>query len=234
MFLFLLLLIVLFVLPFLNFLIWFPSFFSVKDNVTIGIHAVGYFGETVVSTTGAKFNLVFINVVLFPAQVTFPNKPSDWGDDSPIKSDQFNSYVSGDVLNGKISTDKSNGELVLRILLFLGFKNVLGILLLFGFVEDSVDLSHFLVVVNGSNPALFFIDITVFILLLSLCVSRHCNPSFLIIQSLFSLRTFLIVLILTLLLIDWLLFFLNDFLHNWKWLLSQLLWKTFIDVHCMG
>lgn len=224
MFLFSLLLLELFLLPFLYFLIGFPTFFSVKNDVTIHVHWIWNLGKTVVSTAGAKFDFIFDNIKLFPTKITFPDESSDWGDDSTIKWDKFDSHVSGYVLDGKISTDQSDGKLFLLLsllLIFLPFEYFILSWLFSYFLLDisCVDFSHLFGVIIWGNPTLLIINVTVLLFFNFLYVLRNFNPSFLIIQWLFSLRI-LIILLFASLFLDCLFFILNNFLNNWKRLLS--------------
>ena len=125
MFLFSLLLLEFFLLPFLNFLVWFPAFFSVENHVAIHVHGVWNFRKTVITTSRTKFYFILNNIELLPTEVTLPNESSDWRDNSTIKRNEFDTHVSGYVLDGEISTDQSDGKLFLLLsllLVLLSFK----------------------------------------------------------------------------------------------------------------
>ncbi len=216
MFLFPLLFIVFLVLPFLNLIVWLPSPLSVEDDVAFSVHAVWYFGKTVVPASWTEFDLVLGHIDVLPTKVTFPNEPSDGRDDSAIKRDQLNSHVSGYVLDRKISTDQGDRELFRRSLLLLHLLSLnLGIssLLFFSLQVRSVDLGHFLCIINRRNPSLLLIDIAVDLLLLFLLVWGYCDPAFFVIQGLLCLWI-LFVRLLIVFFVDCLLFLLNDCLDD--------------------
>lgn len=225
MFLFSLLLLEFFLLPFLDFLVWFPAFFSVKNHVTVHVHGVWNFRKTVISASRTKFYFILNNIELLPTKVTFPNESSDWRDNSTIKWNEFDTHVSGYVLNGEIGTDQSDGKLFLLLSLFLvllSFKYfTLGWLFGCWFFLNicSVNFCHFFSVIIGGNPTLLIVDITLLLFLSFLFVLRYFNPSFLVIQWFFSLGIF-VFLLLAILLLDCLLFIFYYFLNDRKRLLS--------------
>lgn len=220
-----LLLLELFLLPFLHFLVWGPPFFSVENHISIHIHGVWYFRKTVVSASRTKFYFILNNIELLPTQVTFPNESSDWRNDSTIKWNEFNSHVGWYVLDGKIGTDQSNWKFFLffsLLFVLLSFKHfIFGWLFgcLFFLNVCSVNFGHFFSVIIWSNPTLLIINITVLLFLNFLFVLRYFNPTFLIIQWFFSLWIF-ILLLLTALFLNCLLFVFDYFLNDRERLLS--------------
>ncbi len=95
----LLLLLIFLIFPLLDFGIRLPPSFSVEDDVAFGVHRVWYFGKTIVSTTGTKFDFALGDVDLFETEVTFPDESSDGGNQSTIQCNQLNAHVSGYILD---------------------------------------------------------------------------------------------------------------------------------------
>lgn len=225
MFLLSLLLLELFLFPFLHFLVWCPAFFSVENYVAIHVHWVWNFRKTVVSASRTKFYFILNDIELFPTEVTFPNESSDWRYDSTIKWNEFYTHVCGYVLDGEIRTDQSNGELFLLFSLLsilLTFKYfIFGRLFgwLFFLYVSSVNFGHFFSIIIWSNPALLIINITVLLFLSFLFVFRYFNPTFLVFQWFLSLGIF-ISLLLAILFLNCLFFILNNFLNDRERLLS--------------
>ena len=98
-------------------------------------------------------------------------------------------------------------------MIFLAFYNLLGNLLFFGFEVSSVNFGHPLRVIGRRNPALFFIDVAIFVSLLIFFILRHLDPFFLVGQGFFGLWILFIRWLLVFFM-DGLLFFLYDFLYD--------------------
>lgn len=84
-FLLLLLLLELLLLPFLHLQVRLPPLLPVKDYIPIDVHAVRYLRKAVVSAVRAEPNFVLVDVALFPAKVTLPNKPPDAENYPPVQ-----------------------------------------------------------------------------------------------------------------------------------------------------
>jgi len=159
--------------PLLNLEIRFPSLFSVENNVSFGIHTVWNFRQTVVSTVRAKFYLVFINVILLPTKVTFPDESTNGWDFPGIKREKFYSHVSTYVLDGKICTNKSDLKLLLSLLIFDYYLAFLGF---FYLKIWRINFCHLFIVIFWSYPSLFVFNIAVLLLGLFLFISRNLYP----------------------------------------------------------
>lgn len=221
MFLSLLLFLILLIFPFLYFCVWLPSSFSVENYVAFCVHAVWYFWQAVVSTSGTEFNFIFGDINLFKTEVTLPDEPSDRGDHTTVKCNQLDSHVSSYILDGKISTDQWDGKF--DLFLFFEHLFVLERLkemgLFFCLEVCSVDFGHFLCIISWCNPAFLIIHIAIFLMFLFFLVGGDSDPAFFVIKGLLGLWLFW-ACVLWFLFIDGFWLFFNDFLYDRERLFS--------------
>ena len=105
MFLGLLLLFELFFLPFLYLKVRLPSLFPMKSSISIRIHAISHFRQTVIPTIRAEFDFIFGDFILLPTEITFPNESSDRRYHSTVHCDEFYTQLGAYVLDCVVSTN---------------------------------------------------------------------------------------------------------------------------------